>query len=75
MPQSRALSSRFGDPESEGTDMEIINANEGGKDVTKEHVSCPIITETQQMHMELSKETNKEGEVKARKCVENTRAV
>ena len=63
MPQPRASGSRSGDPESEGTDMEIINANEGGKGVTEEHVSCPIITETQQMHMELMKETNKEGEV------------
>ena len=47
MPQPRASGSRPGDPEIEGTDMEIINANEGGKGVTKEHVSCPIITETQ----------------------------
>ena len=63
MPQPGGSGSRSGDPEIEGTDMEIINGSKEGKGVIEGHVSCPVITETQQTYMELSKEKNKEGEV------------
>ena len=55
MPQQRNSGNRSGEPENQGTDTELIQPLEWGRDVTEGHVT------QLQTHEALIKETNKEG--------------
>lgn len=59
-PQLGGSGSRSGNPENQGTDMEIIKPHEWGGGVIDGHVPCLSVTETLQTHEAISKETNKE---------------
>lgn len=65
MPQSmhptRNSGCRFGEPKNQGTDMELIQPLEWGRDVTEGHVPCSSITTNLQTHEAINKETNKGG--------------
>uniref|UniRef100_A0A7N2LRC3 DUF4283 domain-containing protein n=1 Tax=Quercus lobata TaxID=97700 RepID=A0A7N2LRC3_QUELO len=62
MPQPGDSGSRSGNPENQGTDMEIIKSHEWGRGVTEGHIPCPSVAKTLQTDEAIGKETNKEGE-------------